>query len=65
VNPLDLDIIDDVTGHAPPHNVTDPDKVQDLVASMREDYADLEETLVALIAELPADVRDAYGLDMH
>lgn len=31
----------------------------------REDYADLDETLVALIAELPDHIRATYGLDLH
>lgn len=120
-NPLELDIIEDVTGYAPAHDVDDPRKVETLAADMQargwkgapivvlRDYAqavtgvhrlaaaeraglavpgvDIEELLDAcgidlwerrddtdaeladvirvLIAELPAEIRDTYGLDLH
>src|SRR5690606_3335380 len=120
-NPLDLDLIHDVTGFAPAHDVDDPDKVEKLAADMGangwqgaplvvlRDYAqavtgvhrlaaaeqagiavpgvDMEElleacdldlwatceeqggemwrALVVLADEIPAEVRDAYGLDLH
>lgn len=120
-NPLDLDLIHDVTGFAPAHDVDDPDKVEKLAADMGangwqgaplvvlRDYAqavtgvhrlaaaeqagiavpavDIEElldvygidlwarceelngelwdALMVLVSELPADICDAYGLDLH
>lgn len=120
-NPLGLDLINDVTGYATPHDVTDEDKAEEIAADMAEhgwrgaplvvlrDYArtltgvhrlaaaeqagvpvpgvnaeelfeacgidlwerreeidgDLDEVLRVLVAELPEDVRDAYGLDIH
>jgi ParB-like chromosome segregation protein Spo0J len=35
-NPLGLDLIDDVTGYAPRHDVTDEDKADQLAADMAE-----------------------------
>jgi hypothetical protein len=31
----------------------------------REDYGDLDDALEALLAEVPAKIRDAYGLDLR
>lgn len=120
-NPLDLTVIDDVTGYAPAHDVDDPGKVEKLAAAMEEhgwqgapivvlrDYAqaitgvhrlaaaeqagiavpgvdieelldacgidlwerrddidaELDEVIRVLIDELPAEVRETYGLDLH
>lgn len=120
-NPLALSLIEDVTGYAAPHDVTDEGKVEALVTAMRQhgwqgapivvlpDYAraltgahrlpaaeqagiivpgvdaealfaecgidlweraeetdaDLDDVLIAVIAELPAEVRNTYGLDLH
>lgn len=120
-NPLGLDLIDDVTGFAPAHDVDDPDKVEKLAADMKahgwqgaplvvhRDYAqavtgvhrlaaaeqagiavpgvdieelldvygidlwarcedldgELWEALRVAVGDLPAEVRDTYGLDLH
>jgi hypothetical protein len=119
-NPLGLDVIDDVTGYAPRHEVTDPSKAEALAEDMRargwhgapvvvmRDYATaltgthrlaaaevagiavpgvdaedllaacgidlwerreefdlLDEALETLLTEIPADVRDTYGIDLH
>lgn len=122
-NPLGLPLIDDVAGYAPRHEVTDPDKADDLAKDMaargwqgaplvvHRDYVqaltgvhrlaaaeeaeiavpgvdveellaacdidlwerrdsdladlDLDEVLETLLAELPADVQTAYGIDLR
>jgi hypothetical protein len=121
INPFSLAVIDDVSGFAPAHEITDPAKAEALAADMEargwqgapvvvhRDYAqaitgvhrlaaaeqvgiavpgvdveelleacdldlwetcdelsgNLEDALRVLIGKLPAEVRDAYGLDPH